>query len=301
MLFNIQRCSNHDGAGLRTTVFLKGCPLRCAWCANPESQSFRPEVMEATARCVGCMACREECPARAIEPDETGYPRIRRELCRRCFHCAEVCYAESKHVVGNEMPVEELFREIEKDRVFFSRSGGGVTFSGGEPLAQPELLTAIAKRCHDSGIHVMLESCGCAEYDRFAPALDYVDAMYFDVKHVDPEAHRRITGADNRLILENLRRIAARVPVTVRTPVVPGYTDGDDNIAGIAAVVRDTPGVQDYELLAYHDLGRSKYTALGRPYALAEVEKPSPERMAALVELANGVLAGSGKRCFYLP
>ena len=145
MIFNVQRCSNHDGYGLRTTVFMKGCPLSCKWCANPESQSFRKEIMEAKNRCVGCMVCRDECPAGAIRPDGEGYPRIDRTACQKCFHCTEICYAGSKYIVGRKPSVDDLFREIEKDRVFFTKSGGGVTFSGGEPLAQPELLHDIAK------------------------------------------------------------------------------------------------------------------------------------------------------------
>ena len=136
MIFNVQRCSNHDGYGLRTTVFMKGCPLSCKWCANPESQSFRKEIMEAKNRCVGCMVCRDECPAGAIRPDGEGYPRIDRTACQKCFHCTEICYAGSKYIVGREPSVDDLFREIEKDRVFFTKSGGGVTFSGGEPLAR---------------------------------------------------------------------------------------------------------------------------------------------------------------------
>lgn len=302
MIFNVQRCSNHDGYGLRTTVFMKGCPLSCKWCANPESQSFRKEIMEAKNRCVGCMVCRDECPAGAIHPDGEGYPRIDRTACQKCFHCTEICYAGSKYIVGREPSVDDLFREIEKDRVFFTKSGGGVTFSGGEPLAQPELLHDIAKRCHEGGIHVMLESCGHANYEMFAPALPYIDAMYFDVKHIDPEIHRQLTGADNRLILENLHKIAAfGVPIIVRTPVIPGYNDSDENIMGIAEMLRSIGRVESYELLAYHKLGESKYHALGCTYPVAEgTEPPSLERMRELVAKANSVLAGSGKTCFYV-
>ena len=168
--------------------------------------------------------------------------------------------------------------------------------------AQPELLHDIAKRCHEGGIHVMLESCGHANYEMFAPALPYIDAMYFDVKHIDPEIHRQLTGADNRLILENLHKIAAfGVPIIVRTPVIPGYNDSDENIMGIAEMLRSIGRVESYELLAYHKLGESKYHALGRTYPVAEgTEPPSLERMRELVAKANSVLAGSGKTCFYV-
>mgnify|MGYP002546152244 CR=1 FL=1 len=159
-----------------------------------------------------------------------------------------------------------------------------------------------AKRCHEGGIHVMLESCGHANYEMFAPALPYIDAMYFDVKHIDPEIHRQLTGADNRLILENLHKIAAfGVPIIVRTPVIPGYNDSDENIMGIAEMLRSIGRVESYELLAYHKLGESKYHALGRTYPVAEgTEPPSLERMRELVAKANSVLAGSGKTCFYV-
>ena len=239
---------------------------------------------------------------RGHPPRREGYPRIDRTACQKCFHCTEICYAGSKYIVGREPSVDDLFREIEKDRVFFTKSGGGVTFSGGEPLAQPELLHDIAKRCHEGGIHVMLESCGHANYEMFAPALPYIDAMYFDVKHIDPEIHRQLTGADNRLILENLHKIAAfGVPIIVRTPVIPGYNDSDENIMGIAEMLRSIGRVESYELLAYHKLGESKYHALGRTYPVAEgTEPPSLERMRELVAKANSVLAGSGKTCFYV-
>ena len=301
MIFNIQRCSNRDGNGLRTTVFMKGCPLSCVWCANPESQSFHREIMESESRCIGCMACARECPAEAIKIAENGYPQIDRTRCKRCFHCADICYAGSKHVVGRSNSPDAFFREIEKDRFFFSKSGGGVTFSGGEPLAQPELLHDIAKRCHESGINVMLESCGYARYEQFEKVLQYVDAMYFDVKHIDPEVHKRITGKDNRLILRNLHQISEfGIPIVVRTPVIPGYTDEEKNISGIAELIRSIPKAEGYELLAYHSLGESKYHALGRKYELHGALTPTLERMLELVDLANRVLAGSGKVCFYL-
>lgn len=300
MIFNIQKCSIHDGAGLRTLVFFKGCPLSCKWCANPESQSFHREVMESFRKCVGCLRCLRECPSQAIAAAKDG-PYIQRDLCQNCFHCTDICYAGAKYVSGQEYSTDELFREIEKDRMFYAMSGGGVTFSGGEPLSRPKALTEIARRCHENGIHVMLESCGYACFQQFKDALPYIDAMFMDLKHIDPAVHKTLTGEDNRLILENIRKIAAAgVPITIRTPVVPGCTDQEENITGIAAFLRDIPGIRGYELLAYHRLGESKYAALGRPYALRGLEPPSPECMNALRDAANRVLQGTGKTCFYL-
>ena len=299
MIFNIQRCSNKDGYGLRTTVFFKGCPLFCKWCANPESQSFKAEVMESTNRCIGCMACVSACTSSAINLID-GFPKIDRKLCDSCHECVKICYASAKRIVGDEYSPKELFDEIKKDKVFFLKSGGGVTFSGGEPLAQPDFLYEVAKLCHNSGIHVMLESCGYGEFEKFEKALEYVDAMYFDVKHIDPIKHKQITGYSNELILENLHKIAAKgIHVIVRTPVIPGYTDQDENIKGIAKEIRDIPNVIEYELLAYHNLGESKYNALGRKYHLTGTDTPSKERMFALSEVANKVFEGE-KKCFYL-
>lgn len=299
MIFNIQKCSIHDGGGLRTLVFFKGCPLRCQWCANPESQSFQPEIMESRNKCIGCLRCREECPVGAIRLEESG-PVIDRGMCQQCFHCAGVCYAGAKYVTGEEVTAEALFRKIDQDRMFYALSGGGVTFSGGEPLAQPEALEEIARLCHDSGIHVMLESCGHAVFESFQSILPYIDAMFLDLKHIDPAAHRALTGADNRLVLENIRKIADfGVPITVRTPVVPGCNSDRANITGIADFIRDIPGVTGYELLAYHNLGESKYRALGRNYPLKGLKPPAGAEMAGLRDAANRVLAGSGKVCFY--
>lgn len=160
MIFNIQKCSIHDGDGLRTLVFFKGCPLRCMWCANPESQSYQKEILESPVRCIGCGVCRSVCPEGAIRDDGT----IDRDLCTGCFKCIDVCYAESKRIAGREYTVEELYHEIQKDKSFYSRYGGGVTFSGGEPLTHGAYLARIAKKCRDHKIHVMVESCGYARY-----------------------------------------------------------------------------------------------------------------------------------------
>lgn len=300
MIFNIQKCSVHDGSGLRSLVFFKGCSLSCKWCANPESQSFQPEIMESTAKCIGCLRCQKECPNNAIALTEQG-PLIQREQCAKCFHCTDICYAGAKYVTGETYTVEELFHKIEKDRMFFTMSGGGVTFSGGEPFAQPKLLTQIAKKCHDEGIHVMLESCGYADYESFRSALPYIDAMFMDIKHIDSDLHRELTGKGNKLILENIQKIADfGIPITIRTPIVPGYNDSEANVTGIAEFIKAIPNIRGYELLSYHNLGESKYRALGRSYPLTGVSSPSKEQMDALTAAANRVLEGSQKTCFYL-
>ena len=299
MIFNIQKCSIHDGHGLRTLVFFKGCPLRCKWCSNPESQSYQAEIMESPSKCIGCGACMKVCPEQAISLKEDG-PRIDRSKCVHCFRCTDRCYAGAKYPVGREYEIQELYKEIEKDKIFYDMNGGGVTFSGGEPLTHPEYLRDIAKVCRAHGIHVQLESCGCGDYEKFKEALPYVNAMFMDIKHMDSAVHKELTGAGNELILENIRKIDAfGIPITIRTPVIPGCNDSEENIRRTAAFIKTLGGVKEYELLPYHQFGVNKYKALGRVYPLGDVDTPSDEEIRRLVKCANEEFAGSGKICFY--
>lgn len=299
MIFNIQKCSIHDGSGLRTLVFFKGCPLHCWWCANPESQSYQQDIMELPARCIGCGACEKVCPEKAIT-SYSGQWKINRELCKHCFACTNRCYAESKRVVGKDYTVAELFAEIDKDRRFYSLYGGGVTFSGGEPLTHPKFLTEITKACRQNKINVAVESCGYGNYQQFKTALPYIDHMFIDIKHINSGIHKELTGKGNELILDNVSRIAdSGIPITIRTPVIPGYNDSAENITGIAKFISTHPGVEEYELLPYHNLGEFKYEALGIPYLLKEVLSPSDTAVEHLVRQGNRILEPYGKECFY--
>lgn len=299
MIFNIQKCSVHDGEGLRTLVFFKGCPLHCLWCANPESQSPNQEIMEFPRNCIGCGACLKVCSHGAITLTD-GYPMINRDLCNNCCDCVNVCYAESKKITGKEMVTEELFQEINKDRLFYQNFGGGVTFSGGEPLMQTAYLVEIAKMCKKNHIRTAIETCGYGKYQDFKKALPYIDRVFIDIKHIDSAIHKKLTGVGNERILENVRAISTHgIPITVRTPVVPGYNDSAENISGIASFIKDLPNIQEYELLPYHNLGASKYASLAIPYALENVVTPSDEEIAKLVRLANCILQPYGKQCFY--
>ncbi len=298
MIFNIQKCSIHDGEGLRTLVFFKGCPMECLWCANPESHSYEAEVMEFPSRCIGCGMCKEACPESAISSAEDGY-KIDRSKCTNSYKCAESCYAEAKVLVGKNYSIEELFQEIEKDRAFYSIYGGGVTFSGGEPLTQAKYLTEIAKKCKENGINVVVESCGYGVYDEFKKALPYIDKMFLDIKHIDSNTHKSLTGKGNELILENIKRISDfGIAITARTPIIPGYNDSVDNIIGISEFIATIPGIKDYELLAYHNFGGSKYKSLGRNYALDHVLPPSDDEMRSLVKSSNQILQKYDKECF---
>lgn len=299
MIFNIQKCSIHDGNGLRTLVFLKGCPLHCLWCANPESQAYKQEIMEIQRKCIHCGLCQKVCSNSAIAllNDEMI---IDRSLCQKCFKCTDICYAQSKELVGQEIDADELFKEIYKDRLYYELYGGGVTFSGGEPLMQPQFLTEITKKCKRFRINIAMETCGYGDYEKFKKALPYIDSIFFDIKHIDSKAHLKLTGVGNEMILNNLKSISEHgIPITIRTPVVPGCNDSTENIAGIASLIKDIPNIKEYELLPYHNLGSGKYASLGRPYALKETAPPEEAQMIQLAKLAGQILKPFGKQCFY--
>jgi len=299
LIFNIQKCSVHDGSGLRTLVFFKGCPLKCPWCANPESQSYSKEIMEIPRSCIGCGACAQVCPQGAISPVD-GEMLINRELCRKCFKCVDVCYAESKKIAGEEMDVDTVFKEVNKDRYFYQQCGGGVTFSGGEPLTQPDFLKELACKCKRNRLNTAIETCGFGSFDSFKEALSYIDSMFIDIKHMDSAVHKRLTGVGNEIILDNIRKISTLgIPITIRTPVIPGCNDSEENIASIADFIKELPNIQEYELLPYHNLGASKYKSLGIPYTLEDVVPPTDDDIIRLVKLANRILQPYGKQCFY--
>ena len=300
-IFNIQRCSIHDGRGLRTLVFFKGCSLRCQWCANPESQAPFPEIMVNRNKCVGCGFCISACPQHAIKWDTvTAGLLYDREVCIGCGKCTELCCGDSRRLFGEEVSTAELYHRICRDRTFFDNSGGGVTFSGGEPLLQGAFLTDIARRCKENGIHVAIETCGYANYEQFSTALPYIDFIYYDIKHINSEKHRALTGQGIERIIWNLRKIATeKTEVYVRTPIIPGYNDDNQTICKIAQLCAELPGVKKYELLAYHRLGVSKYKGLDRPYLMAHVVEPAEIAMDKLVRAANQVLEKQGKVCFY--
>lgn len=299
-IFNIQKCSIRDGRGMRTSVFFKGCGLHCLWCANPEGISFEPEITLNPQNCIACSACLRNCPTGASCLDENGAPAYRRERCTSCGICADFCPTEARKLNGQDYTVDQLFKRIYQDRFYFQHSGGGVTFTGGEALMQPEFLLAISKKCREYGVNVAIETCGCGEYEKFAPCLDFIDFIYFDLKHMDSEQHLKWTGQRNEHILENLRRIDQHGnEIIVRTPVIPGINDSDENVRATAQFILPLASVQKYELLAYHKLGVNKYKLLGRPYLLEDIQEPAAEHMFHLVDAANEILAPAGKKCFY--
>jgi pyruvate formate lyase activating enzyme len=274
LVFNIQRYSLQDGPGIRTTVFFKGCPLSCVWCQNPESRSRIPEILVVEGRCVRCGACRRAC-GRALE----GEPS-RDEGCLRCGTCVDACPTGARNLVGRWMTVEEILAEIERDRLFHEESGGGATFSGGEPLLQADPLCALLEECRARGIHTAVDTCGYAPLETLLRVAARADMFLYDLKLLDEERHRTFTGVSNLPILRNLEALARAHPVVrIRVPIIPGINDDPREIQRIALYATSLPGVRELDLLGYHATGLHKYDALGEAYPLGEIDPPSPERL----------------------
>ncbi|MFC1919192.1 glycyl-radical enzyme activating protein [Chloroflexota bacterium] len=293
VIFNIQRFCVHDGPGIRTTVFLKGCPLRCQWCDNPESMNSVPELGFAAARCNKCGKCAGVCPEGAIEVDDDGMPGIDRKRCTACGECVPVCIPEALAIYGKRWTLDEVVEEARKDEGFYG-SDGGVTVSGGEPLAQPSFVTALLKRCHLAGISTAIETSGYAPRESLKQVLNETDVVMFDLKHMDSVEHRKLTGKSNESILKNARLVAGRPHVQFRIPLIPGKNSDPENIRATAEFLREMQGTEaSIELMPYHRLGKGKYEALGRPYPLEDLGSLDTE----LVESVQQAFEQFGVRC----
>ncbi len=292
LTFSIQQFSTEDGPGIRTTVFMKGCPLRCAWCHNPEGLSPRPELMWYDVRCIGVRDCLRVCPRAALALAPQGM-QIDRAHCDACGKCAEACPAAALEVIGKNWEIGGLEKELLKDRVFYETSGGGVTFSGGEPMLQADFLSELLPRLAGEGVHIALDTCGAVAWERYARLLPSVDLVLLDLKILDAERHQSATGVANDLILDNARRIAASgKPMWIRTPVIPGYTDDAANIAAIARFIRDElPTVERWDLLAYTNLGKPKYHRLDLAYSLEAVPLLTRAEVESLWRVAAGIVS----------
>ena len=284
-IFNIQRFSVQDGPGIRTTVFMKGCPLTCPWCSNPESQQSHPELAHVDSLCDGCGRCLPVCEPKAISL-EGERVRVDRSLCDNCGRCLEVCAPGSLKMFGSEISVEEALREIEKDAPYYRNSKGGVTASGGEPLRQPRFVASLFERCRESGIHTALDTCGYASRDALQSVLEHTDLVLYDLKLVDDERHIEILETSNHPILDNAKFVAGSgVPLIIRIPLVPGFTETEENIRAVVRFIEDVgEGVTAIHVLPYHRFGLDKYRMLDRDYELGELGPLPEERIRAVAD-----------------
>lgn len=294
MVLNIQHFCTNDGPGIRTTVFLKFCSLRCKWCSNPESIHPRPELAYKAADCIGtkdCGLCLPLCPEQALSASAAdGKVRVNYDLCTDCGACTAACPSKALSMFGHEMTVAEVLDEVEQDAGFYTESGGGLTLSGGECLLQPDFSAALLEGAHRRGITTAIETAGNVPWEFMAKVLPHVDTVLHDHKLTDPARHKAWCGADNRRILDNFRRAYGTfhdIRFIARTPVIPGVNDDEDHIRAVLAFIRPWPNVVDYELLPYFRYGEAKYDYLGRVYELRDFDPPDAATMARLRALID--------------
>jgi pyruvate formate lyase activating enzyme len=286
LIFNIQRFSIHDGPGIRTTVFMKGCPLRCTWCSNPESQDFSPNLIVRNIHCKGCGACVKTCPEKAIALSKTEGRIIDWSKCDQCLLCVASCAYHSLSVCGSYMGVQDVLDEVVRDECFYRNSGGGLTVSGGEALAQSEFVANLFAACKREGLHTALDTSGYASWERARRVLTFVDLVLFDIKHLDPLEHKKVTGVDNRGILENLTRIAKEKPVWLRMPLIAGFNDSEAYVRRVISLAKKIHA-EKISLLPYHEGGKSKSEQLGRVYPCPDAKAPDGEHIDTLKRIAE--------------
>ena len=282
LIFNIQRFSVNDGPGIRTNAFFKGCPLNCLWCHNPESKSTKPDLGFIASKCIGCGHCLTQCPGHC-HTMENGEHVIDRSKCLACRACERFC-AGALEIMGREMTVDEVLGEVMKDEIFYKTSNGGMTVSGGEPMIQFPFITELLRAAKEKGLTCCMETCGFAAWARFEEIMPYVDLFLYDIKETDPARHREYTGADNALILENLRKLdGAGAKTVLRCPVIPGLNDRVDHFAAVAHLADSLKNVQGIDVEPYHPLGKTKCENLGRDYPLADLSFPDKAQIQAWI------------------
>jgi len=294
VVLSIDRMTTHNGPGIRTIILFKGCPLRCLWCSTPESQKADPEIALYPDKCIQCGQCIPVCPLEAITM--TGEMiRIDRGRCNNCGKCAELCYSEAIMVLGQSMVVEVLVEHAKKDMVFYEQSGGGVTLSGGEPLVYPDFVGQLLQALKEEGINVGVDTCGHVPWQNFESVLAYVDFFLWDIKHMDSERHRELTGVSNELILRNARAVSERnIPLYIRFPVIPSYNDSEKNIKATCEMARGLSSLVEVHLLPLHHLGKARYDSLNRDYPIAHLSLIPDHVLEEMKQLVESY----GLRCY---
>lgn len=290
-VLRIEKTSIHDGAGLRTVVFLKGCPLACRWCSTPEGQRRMVDIGLATQLCDGCGICVDACPESCFSIDDDGTCSLDRERCTYCLDCIESCPQGAVKAYGQNMTVSEVLEQISRDEIFYFFSGGGVTISGGECLTQADFVAAILEECRARGIDTALETSLFSPWDEVLKVLPHVNSLYVDIKHSDSRTHQELTGVGTELIWENLERIDEmdrKLPIIIRIPLIPGLNDSDANLQTTLKKVSGLKQVQCIDLLPYHRLGVSTYESLGKKYTLKSLQAPAPDYMAERTNFLRG-------------
>jgi pyruvate formate lyase activating enzyme len=283
MVFDVKKFAVDDGPGIRTTIFLKGCPLRCWWCHNPEGQVLTPELMYRSMRCTGCAECVRICPKGAISCVGKSISIDRKE-CSICGRCCQKCPTEALAIVGKEMSLNEVLKEIDKDLIFYDESEGGVTVSGGEPLFQLGFLNALLEKCKERNIHTAVDTCGYAPHKSMDKIRGKVDLFLYDLKMMDERKHRKYTGVSNKPILKNFKRLAeSGSSILVRFPIIPRINDSEDNVTQTAEFAVSC-GAKNISLLPYHRAGIEKYTGLRKTYKLGKTPSPSDQNLRQIKE-----------------
>lgn len=286
LVFDIQRFSVHDGPGIRTIVFLKGCPLSCRWCSNPESQCKDPQVMFVPKKCIGCGKCKEVCPVNAVDFELPS--RIHQSKCIKCGRCVENCYANALEMSGIKRTVGEVINELKKDNMYYRRSGGGITLSGGEALIQADFAEQLLKGCKVNGWNTAVETAAFVSRNILKRLLPSLDLVLMDIKHMDSKKHEEFIGQGNEIILENAKFIArSGTRLIIRVPVIPGFNDDEYNISRLSRFVVSLKNVKEIHLLPYHKLGENKYNYLGYKYKMPPIDPPSSEEMDRLKDIVE--------------
>lgn len=285
VVFNIQRFSVNDGPGIRTIVFLKGCPLRCRWCSNPESQRIQPDILYSKELCIGCGQCAQVCPQEAIDPSNPGF--VNRDKCIGCGECVSVCPAGALILKGEVMDVNEIIQELKKDAIMYRKSGGGITLSGGEPLVQWQFATELLKACKGQGWNTAMETSGYASKEAIESVIPWVDHVLLDCKSTDELIHKKNVGVGLEKIRENSHRIAEISHTIIRVPTIPTVNDTKENFQKVAEFAKSLPNVNEVHILPYHVFGENKYKLLDREYSMMDIEPMEKEDAIVFKEIVE--------------